>query len=127
MDETYVAAEPVVVARLVADPSRWPGWWPGLRVVVTEDRGVEGVRWSVEGKLAGSAEVWLEPGGAVGVDGVVVHFYLRAEPAPGRRAGRSARGAARLAHAYTLRWKRGVNALKDEAEGGRRPGDPIRR
>ncbi len=117
-DDTFVAAPPGRVAGVVADPARWAGWWPDLRLTTTRDRGAKGRQWLVDGALVGTAEVWLEPWG----DGVLVHCYLRADPAgadvPPRRLERERRVRAQ-------EWKRVVHALKDELEHGRRPGTPV--
>jgi hypothetical protein len=110
-DDTFVAAAPAAVARLVADPRRWSLWWPDLGLTVARDRGRDGIQWTVSGALTGTAEIWLEPFG----DGTVLHFYLRAGLSDVERAVR-ARG-----------WKRCVHALKDELEAGREPGTPVRR
>lgn len=75
-DETFVAADPVDVGRAVADPASWQRWWPDLRLAVVEDRGPAGQRWTVAGPLSGTMEVWLEPV----LDGVVLHYFLHAEP-----------------------------------------------
>lgn len=75
-DETFVAADGARVAATVADPSNWRRWWPDLRLVVVEDRAEKGIRWTVTGALAGTMEVWLEPS----LDGVVLHYFLHAEP-----------------------------------------------
>ncbi|ETB52103.1 hypothetical protein O976_10520, partial [Mycobacterium avium subsp. paratuberculosis 10-8425] len=50
-----------------------------LRLQVVEDRGDKGIRWSVTGALTGTMEVWLEPL-KEGLDGVVLHYFLHAEP-----------------------------------------------
>jgi hypothetical protein len=123
IDETFVVADPDAVAAVVADPRRWRAWWPDLRLTVFMDRGRQGVRWSVAGRLVGSSEIWLEPFG----DGVIVHYYLRCEPATPRRPHsprRAARAAARLRHRHAVAWKLRVNSLKDELEAGRQPGEP---
>ena len=112
IDETYVVAAPDIVAAAVHDEARWRVWWPGLRLTVFMDRGLQGIRWSVGGPLVGSAELWLEQVG----DGVVVHYYLRVDP-----AGR-VRSADRVRRREALAWKRHANALKDELEAGRCPG-----
>jgi hypothetical protein len=75
-DETFVCADPVDVGAAVADPESWRQWWPDLRLTVIEDRGPMGHRWTVTGALTGTMEVWLE---AV-LDGVVLHYFLHAEP-----------------------------------------------
>jgi hypothetical protein len=66
----------------------------------------------VAGALRGSMEIWLEPWG----DGVLVHWYLRAEPA--RAVRRPEREVARRVRA----WKQQVHAVKDRLEAGREPG-----
>jgi hypothetical protein len=113
-DDTFLVADPEAVAFLVADPSSWRTWWPDLQLTVTRDRGVKGLRWAVGGAVTGSMEVWLEPWG----DGVVLHWYLRAEPT--RRVRRPQRERTRRA----LAWKRHVHALKDRLEADREPGSP---
>ena len=75
-DETFVAADPVDVGKAIADPARWRRWWPDLRLAVVEDRGPAGQRWTVTGAVNGTMEVWLEPV----LDGVVLHYFLHAEP-----------------------------------------------
>ncbi|QZT65315.1 MULTISPECIES: polyketide cyclase / dehydrase and lipid transport [Mycolicibacterium] len=75
-DETFIAADPVAVGQAVADKACWSRWWPDLRLVVVEDRGEAGHRWSVTGALTGTMEVWLEKM----FDGVVLHYFLHAEP-----------------------------------------------
>ena len=75
-DETFVAADPVEVGRAIADPVSWRRWWPDLRLTVVEDRGDKGHRWTVRGALTGTMELWLEPV----LDGVILHYFLHAEP-----------------------------------------------
>jgi hypothetical protein len=76
-DETFVCADPADIGRAVADPGSWRRWWPDLRLVVVEDRGPAGHRWTVTGALTGTMEIWLEPS----FDGVILHYFLHAEPA----------------------------------------------
>jgi hypothetical protein len=76
-DETFVCADPVDVGKAVADPASWRRWWPDLRLSVVEDRGPAGHRWTVSGALTGTMEIWLEPS----FDGVILHYFLHAEPA----------------------------------------------
>ena len=76
-DETFVCADPADVGRAVADPAGWRRWWPDLRLTVVEDRGPAGHRWTVAGGLVGTMEVWLQPM----MDGVILHYFLHAEPA----------------------------------------------
>ncbi|HSV64825.1 MAG TPA: polyketide cyclase / dehydrase and lipid transport [Mycobacteriales bacterium] len=115
MDETFLVAEPAAVAAVLHEPSRWREWWPDLRLSVFQDRADQGIRWTVAGALVGSMEVWLEPFG----DGVLLHHYLRADPAgrrvSPRRAGQELRRRQR--HAKRVFWR-----VKDELEGDRRPG-----
>ncbi|TRW79170.1 polyketide cyclase / dehydrase and lipid transport [Mycolicibacterium sp. 018/SC-01/001] len=75
-DETFVAADPAAVGAAVADPASWARWWPDLRLTVVEDRGELGQRWTVTGALTGSMEIWLEKV----LDGVVLHYFMHAEP-----------------------------------------------
>ena len=118
IDETFVVADRAALAARVADRSEWGRWWPGLELSVTEDRGLKGVRWAVSGPLEGTSEIWLEPFS----DGVILHYYLRADP-PGPRTGRAVdRRGERLRRRHALAWKRVVHALKDEMEAGRPPG-----
>lgn len=79
-DETYVAADGDRVGAAVADQSSWHRWWPDLRLQVVEDRAGQGIRWAVTGALTGTMEIWLEPL-TEGLDGVVLHYFLHAEPA----------------------------------------------
>jgi hypothetical protein len=75
-DETFIAADPMRVGAVVADPASWRRWWPDLRLEVIQDRGALGLRWGVTGPLYGTMEIWLEPW----MDGVLLHYFLHAEP-----------------------------------------------
>lgn len=75
-DETFIAADPVAVGEAIADKASWSRWWPDLRLSVVEDRGEVGHRWTVTGALTGTMEIWLEKV----LDGVVLHYFLHAEP-----------------------------------------------
>jgi hypothetical protein len=121
IDETYVVADPSVVAAVVHDPARWTGWWPDLTLTPFMDRGGQGIRWSaVSSRWVGSLEIWLE---AVG-DGVLVHHYQRLDPARG--SGPVSRRAATRERTRRARdWKQHAFALKDDLEGARRPGTKI--
>jgi hypothetical protein len=118
MDSTWLAARPQSVAAVVAQPSNWRSWWPRLDLVVDQWRGAKGVRWivrSVRGHegLAGTAEVWLEGSH----DGVVAHFFLRLDPAPGTLVRR--RDKRRLERECRLAAKRAFWALADDLDPGR--------
>lgn len=76
-DQTFVAADPAEVGRAVGNSASWHRWWPDLRLTVIEDRADKGHRWTVTGALTGTMEIWLEPV----LDGVVLHYFLHAEPA----------------------------------------------
>ena len=110
-DDTFIAAAPSVVASAVADVESWRRWWPDLELVVTRDRGVQGLVWSVRGPLSGTMEIWLEPV----ADGVVLHYLVRADPAVRRQPDR-------WRDRWTREWKRHAHLLKDELERGREPG-----
>jgi len=75
-DQTYVAAGGAQVGAAVGDPSCWRRWWPDLRLEVVEHRAEKGIRWAVTGALTGTMEIWLEPL----LDGVVLHYFVHAEP-----------------------------------------------
>ncbi|GAC1330056.1 MAG: hypothetical protein NVSMB13_17940 [Mycobacteriales bacterium] len=128
IDETFLVVDPATLAARVHDPALWRSWWPGLTLSVFEDRGAQGLRWTVTGDLVGSSEVWLEPFR----DGVLVHYYLRAEltargsdtevlTRPRRWVRRRALAAGRR---HSAELKRAVNALKDELEASRPAGAP---
>ena len=120
IDETFVVCAPAALAARFHEEKLWRAWWPDLRLSVFMDRGVKGIRWSIAGALIGSCEVWLEPF----ADGTIVHYYLRADvPSPQRSRGGRGRDA-RLRREHAVRWKRRLNALKDELEAGRPPGCP---
>lgn len=113
-DQGFIAAPADAVAALVARPRNWRRWFPDLVLEVRADRGDKGVRWTVSGAVAGSMEVWLEPV----LDGVVLHYFLHAEPAAGMR------DAAAAEHARRLAGKAMVFEVKAALEAGRAPGEP---
>lgn len=76
-DQTFVTAAPADVSRVLSNPANWRRWWPDLRLEVVEDRREKGIRWAVTGALTGTMEVWLEPM----LDGVILNYFLHAEPA----------------------------------------------
>ncbi|MCW2685937.1 MAG: Polyketide cyclase / dehydrase and lipid transport [Mycobacterium sp.] len=111
-DETFVAADPADVGAAVANPASWARWWPDLRLTVIEDREDKGVRWTVTGALAGTMEVWLEPA----LDGVILHYFLHAEPA-GAIAYQLARmNLAKLNHRRRVAGKRMAFEVKTTLE-----------
>lgn len=121
VDETFLAVPPEIVAAEFG-PAHWRRLWPDLHLEVVTDRGAQGIRWTVCGALVGSMEVWLEPV----LDGTVLHYFLRADPAgaggepapaPPRRGAAQARRRQRAAKAIAL-------ACKDRLEAGRAPGEP---
>jgi hypothetical protein len=75
-DETFIAADGARVGAAVADEACWGRWWPDLRLQVVENRADKGIRWALTGALTGTMEIWLEPS----LDGVVLHYFLHAEP-----------------------------------------------
>ncbi len=121
VDESYLRAPLDLIAWAVHDENRWAVWWPELRPVVFMDRGTAGIRWNITGALVGSMEIWLEPCEPP-MSGVLVHFYLRADPAaPGSRTA-PARPSRRAATAESVRWAKASKLnfwnLKDEMEAG---------
>lgn len=110
-DETFIAADGAHVGAAVADCSSWRRWWPDLRLEITEHRADKGIRWAVTGALAGTMEVWLEPL----LDGVVLHYFLHAEP-----AGQSARmNLANVTHRRRVAGKKMAFELKTIIERSR--------
>lgn len=120
MDETFLVAERADLAPRFADPAVWPRLWPDLTLHVFADRGEAGIRWSVTGSWVGSMEVWFEPV----LDGTVLHYFLRLDPAEGalspRRAAQESLRRQKAAKGLAL-------ALKADVEGDRPPGEPRRR
>jgi hypothetical protein len=130
VDESFVYADPEQVAERLREPTRLRRWWPDLDLAVFQDRGEAGMRWTVTGSLVGTSEIWLEPAD----EGVLVHYYLRADPTrPGSRTEpvtgaprRLTRLGQRLATGHAKAFKQSVWALKDELEGDRAPGAAVR-
>ncbi|MDT7708027.1 MAG: hypothetical protein QOG20_3634 [Pseudonocardiales bacterium] len=122
VDETFLAVPPAVVAAEFAQPARWPRLWPDLRLEVVADRGDQGFRWTITGALVGSMEVWLEPV----LDGTVLHYFLRADPAG--PDGVPAPASWRRGVAEAARRQRAAKAIafacKDRLEAGRAAGEP---
>ena len=128
IDETFVVASPDRVASALGDPTLWSRWWPELTLTVFEDRASRGIRWTVTGALVGSKEFWLEPVR----DGVLVHYYLRADLTTAGsstdvltgRPGPLSRRCAREVERRRLDLKRRLNVLKDDLEADRAVGTP---
>lgn len=116
IEELFFAAPPAAVAGHFADPAEWSRQWPGLRLTTAADRGAEGVRWQVGGALRGSMEVWLEPV----LDGTVLHYFLRADPA----RPRSGRWVTAEQRRRRLAAREVAFAVKARVEAGREPGSP---
>ena len=93
-DETFVAADPAAVGRAVSDRTALRRWFPDLGLTVVEDRAEKGVRWTVAGPLAGTMEIWLEPV----LDGVVLHYFLHAEPSRTGDRGLARKNFAAMTH-----------------------------
>jgi hypothetical protein len=111
----FIAAPGDVVSRALARQNRWRGWWPKLVVKVREDRGPKGIRWTIQGELEGTMEVWLEPM----LDGVILHYFVHADP-----AAKTAADLAALNRAYRVSGKNMAFELKREIEAGRPAGIP---
>lgn len=110
-DQTFVAADPAAVGRSVGDRASWRRWFGDLALEVVEDRGAKGVRWTVAGPLAGTMEVWLEPM----LDGVVLHYFLHAEPAGAVKAA----NLAAMNHRRRVAGKRMAFEVKNALEAHR--------
>ncbi|MEV4236314.1 MULTISPECIES: polyketide cyclase / dehydrase and lipid transport [unclassified Nocardia] len=92
-DQTFVAAPGAAVAEILSGENNWRRWWPDLTLGVREDRADKGIRWSITGALTGTMEVWLEPA----LDGVILHYFLHAEPKAPTRDLAAANRARRVA------------------------------
>ena len=110
-DETFVAASGEQVGAMAGDRSNWQRWWPDLQLDVVEDRAEKGVRWTVSGPLTGTMEIWLEEM----LDGVLLHYFLHAEP-----TGATSRlKPAKLTHRRRVAGKRMAFEVKAALEAGR--------
>lgn len=114
-DEMFVAADPAAVGRAVADPASWRRWWPDLRLEVVEDRADKGMRWTVTGPLAGTMEIWLEPV----LDGVLLHYFLHAEPTGVAASQLAKMNLAKLTHQRRVAGKRMAFEVKATLEASR--------
>lgn len=117
-DETFVAADPEAVGRAVGDRADWRRWFPDLLLEVVEDRADKGVRWTVTGPLTGTMEIWLEPM----LDGVLLHYFLHAEPS-GAASGELAKmDLPGMTHRRRVAGKRMAFEVKNRLEAGRSVG-----
>lgn len=114
-DETFVAADPGRVGAAVADRSAWRRWWPDLQLTVIEDRAEKGVRWTVAGPLTGTMEIWLDPC----LDGVLLHYFLHAEPTGATPAQLARMNLARLTHRRRVAGKKMSFEIKRSLERSR--------
>jgi hypothetical protein len=119
-DGTFVAADPAEVGRAVGDHASWRRWWPDLRLTVVQDRAEMGHRWTVTGALTGTMEIWLEPV----LDGVLLHYFLHAEPS-GVAAWQLAKmNLAKMNHRRRVAGKRMAFEVKQRLEVSRPLGLP---
>jgi hypothetical protein len=120
-DQTFVAAAPAAVGDAVRHAASWRRWWPDLLLEVVEDRADKGVRWTVTGALTGTMEVWLEPM----LDGVILNYFLHAEPA-GAAAWQLARmNTAKMTHQRRVAGKRMAFEVKAALEAARPLGGSV--
>ena len=119
-DVAFIAARPTGVAAALAGAQRWRRWFPDLKLTVTEDRGDKGIRWRVSGPVTGTSEMWIEPE----LDGVLLHYFLHAEPptAPATPEGWAA--VAAEVRRRRVVGRAAMNDVKFTAEAGRRLGEP---
>ena len=116
IDETWIEAGVEKTAVAVANPARWPAWWPDLQLTVTRDRGLKGIQWAARSPagtrsaLTGTVELWLEPVR----DGVLLHHFLRLDALDGRPLSR--RQALRVSRRLAWQAKRVFWQLKDDLE-----------
>ncbi len=114
-DETFVAADPAAVGRAVADPASWRRWWPDLGLTVIQDRAEQGHRWTVAGALTGTMEIWLEEM----FDGVILHYFLHAEPSGATASELSRMNLAKMNHRRRVAGKEMAFEVKQRLEASR--------
>lgn len=114
-DETFIAADPVAVGEAVGNAASWRRWWPDLRLAVVEDRGEVGQRWTVTGALTGTMEVWLEKA----LDGVILHYFLHAEPSGAAAWQLAKMNLAKMNHRRRVAGKDMAFEVKRTLEAGR--------
>lgn len=114
-DETFIAADPAAVGGAVADTASWRRWWPDLRLTVVEDRAEKGHRWTVTGALTGTMEIWLEEV----LDGVILHYFLHAEPSAVTARALARMDMAKMNHRRRVAGKVMSFEIKQRLEAGR--------
>ncbi|MFM8597902.1 MAG: polyketide cyclase / dehydrase and lipid transport [Mycobacterium sp.] len=114
-DDTFVAADPILVGESVADRASWRRWFPDLNLDVVEDRADKGMRWAVTGALTGTMEIWLEPV----LDGVVLHFFVHAEPSGATAWQLAKMDLATMTHRRRVAGKRMAFEIKNRLEASR--------
>jgi hypothetical protein len=114
-DETFVAMDGATVGAAVAQSARWQRWWPDLRLAVVEQRGEAGIRWTVTGALTGTMEIWLEPM----LDGVLLHYFLHAEPSGAAAWQLAKMNLVKMTHQRRVAGKRMAFEIKSELERSR--------
>jgi hypothetical protein len=89
-------------------------------LTVVEDRAEMGHRWTVTGALTGTMEIWLEPA----LDGVILHYFLHAEPS-GVAAWQLAKmNLAKMNHQRRVAGKKMAFEVKQRLEASRPVGLP---
>ena len=114
-DETFVAAAPEAVGAAVGERASWRRSFPDLLLQVIEDRADKGVRWTVTGPLTGTMEIWLEPM----LDGVLLHYFLHAEPAEATARDLEKMDLPGMTHRRRVAGKRMAFEVKNRLEAGR--------
>jgi hypothetical protein len=114
-DETFVAMDGATVGATVSREARWRRWWPDLRLQVVEQRGAAGIRWTVTGALTGTMEIWLEPM----LDGVILHYFLHAEPSGAAAWQLAKMDLVKMTHSRRVAGKRMAFEVKTELERSR--------
>ena len=114
-DETFIVADPAQIGKVVADRASWRRWWPDLRLQVVEDRADKGIRWVVTGALNGTMEIWLEPS----LDGVLLHYFLHAEPSGVSARQLAGMNLARMTHRRRVAGKEMAFEVKATLERSR--------
>lgn len=114
-DVTFVAADAAQIGAAIADRSRWRRWWGDLRLRVVEDRADKGIRWAVTGPVTGTMEVWLQPC----LDGVLLHYFLHAEPSGATARQLSRMNLAKMTHRRRVAGKKMSFDVKSALERSR--------